>query len=324
MVAGLEPHDTADGPPLEWRRHFYDRTDGTALTFAVIAGLVATAVVGGAVLAATVQSAHSSVIIMWGCGGMVATAVALTMTGISGVLPLRRNRVTAEEGVTYVLTKASLVLTLGAVLLWFGAIGFGIGFLAADRAGIIHLSETRYFIPFVTNFVVLIFYAFWSMTFLPMGRHLEFSHHEFAGEFGSDFIRVPWDSIVDLSIYRGPSGPRPLRLGRRAEVVITATEEAALPEGPHGFDPDSYPIGLISFHVDEDTLFNVIHAAHAHPEIRQLFGCEEGTALFDGPPLDTRRAMSRSQVWLPWEQRIREALRATPGNHMVDPGRQNW
>ena len=35
--------------PLEWRRHFYDRTDGAALAAAVLAGVLAAATLAGAV-----------------------------------------------------------------------------------------------------------------------------------------------------------------------------------------------------------------------------------------------------------------------------------
>ena len=321
MVTNPDSHETDEVTPPEWRRHFYDRTDGAALILAVFAGLVAAGALCGTVLAATVQSGHPSIVVAWGGGAMFAAGFASGMTGIAGVTLRRRNRVTVEDGVTYVGAGAGLPLAVGGALIWLGLIAFGIGLITADRTGVLPLSGNRHFPSFVVGIGAMIFLSFWALAFVPMGRRLEFSPHELVGQLDADVIQIPWDSIDDVSIYRGPSVLRPLGLGRQAEIAFTTTDEAVVPEVPHGYDPDSYPVGLTSFNVDEDTLYNVILAARSHPEIRQLLGREEGAILFDGPPVDTRQRMSRSQVWLPWEQRIQEALKATPGNHTVDPGR---
>ena len=308
-----EPHETEHVAPLEWRRHFYDRTDAASLSLAVIFGIIAAATAGGAVLVATSQSTHPSVVVMTVGGAMVAAGFAATMLGVSGVIRSEKKRVTAKNGVTYIGARAALPLNMALALLWPGIIAVSIGVIAADRAGIIDFSSSRYFGPFLVYFALTILYSFWALAFLPMGRHLEFSHYGLAGQLGTHTLEIPWDSLADVSVYRGPSSQGPFGLGRRAEIVFTTTEEALLHEGADDVDEAPHPIGLLSFDVDEDTLLNVILAAVSHPEIRQLLGREEGTILFDGPPLDTRRAMSRSQVWLPWEQRIREAV----GNRVV-------
>lgn len=322
MVTTPDSHETDAVTPPEWRRHFYDRTDGAALILAVFAGLGAAGALSGAVLAATVQSSHPSIVVAWGGGAMFAAGFASSMTGLSGVTLRRKNRVTVEDGVTYVGAGAGLPLAMGGALLWLGLIALGIGLITADRTGVLQLSDNRHFPSFVVGIGAMIFLSFWALAFVPMGRRLEFSPHELAGQLGADVIRIPWDSIDEVSIYRGPSALRPFGLGQRTEIAFTTTDEAAVPEVPHDYDPDSYPVGLASFNVDEDTLYNVILAARSHPEIRQLLGREEGTILFDGPPVNTRQGMFRSQVWLPWEQRIQEALETTPRNHTVDPSRR--
>ena len=308
MVTGPESHETDHVAPLEWRRHFYDRTDAASLSLAVIFGIIAAAAAGGAVLVATSQSTHPSVGVMTVGGAMVAAGFAATMIGVSGVISSEKNRVTAKDGVTHIGARAALPLNVALALLWPGVIAVAIGMIAADRAGVIDFSTSRYFGSFLAYFALTIIFSFWALAFLPMGRRLEFSPHGLAGQLGSHTFEIPWDSLADVSIYRGPSALRPFGLGRRAEIELTITEEALLHEGANDVDEAPHPIGLLPFDVDEDTLVNVILAARAHPEIRQLLGRAEGTILFDGPPLDTRRAMSRSQVWLPWEQRIQEAL----------------
>lgn len=291
----------ADRPaPLEWRRHFYDRTDGAALLLAVIFGIIAAAAAGGATFAAASQSTHPSIVVAAVGGAMFAAGAAATMLGVSGAIRAKKNRVTTKDGATYIGARAALPLNVALALLWCGAIAVGIGLIGADRADVIQFSGSRYFGPFLVYFAATVIFSFWALAFMPMGRRLEFSPHGLAGQIGTYSIEIPWDSIVDLRIHRGPSASRPFGLGRRAEIELTTTGEA---------DQDSYPIGLLTFDVDEDTLVNIILAARDHPEIRPLLGTAEGTVLFDGPALETRQAMSRSQVWLPWEQRIQDVLR---------------
>ena len=299
--------------PLEWRRHFYDRTDGAALAAAVLAGVLAAATLAGAVFNVDWSATHPSVILAWVglfslcCGG------ALAYVARSGVIPPRRGHVNAADGITHVRAGSDWLPLAAAAIAVGGTLMVGIGVITADAVGAIHISHHRQYPAIVVGTATLIIYSFWNLARKPIGRRLEFSPHGFASQVNSSAILVPWDSVLEVNVHRGPSALRPFGIGKRAEIVFTTTEEARFPSSPGGPHSAGHPIGLLYFDVDEDTLLNVILAAVSHPEIRQLLGREEGTILFDGPPLDTRRAMSRSQVWLPWEQQIKAALGRSTG-----------
>ena len=306
--------------PLEWRRHFYDRTDGAALAAAVLAGVLAAATLAGAVFNIDFSTTHPSVILAWVGLFTVCCAGALTYVTRSGVIPPRRGPVNVADGITHVRAGADWFPLTTAGITVAGIIVLAIAVITADAVGAIHISDQRQYPAIVMGTAALIIYSVWTLAKKPIGRRLEFSPHGFTSQANFSEVLVPWDSILEVNVHRGPSALRPFGIGKRAEIVFTTTEEARFPSSPGRPHPAGHPIGLLYFDVDEDTLLNVILAAVSHPEIRQLLGREEGTILFDGPPLDTRRAMSRSQVWLPWEKRIREALKTTPRNLTTKPG----
>ena len=308
MVSTPEPRQENDAAPLEWRRHFYDRTDPAALVAAVLAGVGAAATLAWTVFNISWSSTHPSVIVALAgvfilfCGG------ALAYVGRSGAIPVRRGRVSVTDGITHVSARGDWTPWTAGGMAVLGFVMLGIGAITADRVGAIHISHHRQYPAFVALNIFLIVYTFWMLAKVPLGRRLEFSPHGLAGQNDSLVALIPWGSILEVNVHRGPSAMRPFGIGKRAEIVFTTTDEATIPEGPFRVGERANPISLLNFDVDEDTLLNVIRAAHAHPEVRQLLGREEGTFLFEGPPPEIREGMRRSHVWLPWERRINEAL----------------
>lgn len=140
-----------------------------------------------------------------------------------------------------------------------------------------------------------------------VGHALEFSPHGLYSHIGETRAEIPWDFIVETHLHRGKG------IGHNDGIGLAITDQASVAEPTFTGEPRRLPgaplpIAPFSFSVDEDTLFSVIAAAHSHPEVRQLFGREEGRGLFDGPSRDLRRTMRRSEVWLPWERGVHAAL----------------
>lgn len=309
MVSPPEPREKNDvAPPLEWRRHFYDRDDPAAIVAAVLAGVGAIATLAWSVFNLDRASTHPSIVVALSGLFLMFCAGTLAYLGRSGALPSRRGRVSIRDGITYVNAGADWHRWTATAITILGVVMLGIGLITADRVGVIQFSNHRRFPAFVAAFLFLIVYTFWMLAKVPLGRRLEFSPHGFAGQNDSLVALIPWDSILEVNVHRGSSAMRPFGIGKRAEIVFTTTEGADVPEGPFGEEDRPYPIGLLDFDVDEDTLLNVIRAAQSHPEVRQLLGREEGAFLFEGPPPEVREGMRRTHVWLPWEQRIQEAL----------------
>ncbi len=271
MVSTPEPPEKNDAaPPLEWRRHFYDRTDPAALTAAVISGIGAAATLAWSAFTVDWSSAHPSVVVALSGLFLVFCAGVLAYVGRSGALTPRRGRVSVRDGITHVGAGADWHRWAAAALLVLGFVMLGIGLITADRVGVIHMSHHRRYPAFVAVFLFLIAYTFWMLAKVPLGRRLEFSPHGLAGQNDSLLALIPWDSILEVNVHRGSSAMRPFGIGKRAEIVFTTTDEADLPEGPFGDEDRPFPIGLLDFDVDE--------------------------------------GMRRKHVWLPWEQRIQEAL----------------
>lgn len=314
MVSMPQPPKNIDvTPPLEWRRHFYDRTDPAAMTAAVLAGLGAAATLAWSVFNVSWSSTHPSVVVALSGLFLMFCAGVLAYVGRSGALTPRRRRVSVRDGITHVGAGADWHRWIASAAIVLGFVMIGIGLITADRVGVIHISHYRQYPAFVAAFLFLVVYSFWMLAKVPLGRRLEFSPHGFAGQNDSLVALIPWDSILEVNVHRGSSAMRPFGIGKRAEIVFTTTESADVPTGPFGAEDRPYPIGLLDFDVDEDTLLNVIRAAQSHPEVRQLLGREEGAFLFEGPPPEVREGMRRKHVWLPWEQRIQAALGGAAG-----------
>lgn len=313
MVTVPGPRESGgEAPPLEWRRYFYDRVDGSSIAVASIMVIVAAVLLYGAVHSATDPHVHPSVVATWCSGVAISAGAALAYFLLSGAVPVRRNRVTFHAG-AHSCTGPRPIYWVGTALLVLGTIALGISAITADAVGAAPMADSRRYPTFVIAIIALIGLTFWQLSFGKLGDRLEFSPDGLTSEVGSWRVEVPWDSILDARVYTGPSRSRPLGLGRRTEIWLTTTCDVEHPGAESRAGTRSFAVDLGRFSVDEDTLYNVIVAARAHPQVRQLLGREEGDVLFEGPPRDTRRALNRAQVWLPWEREIVAALGDSDG-----------
>ena len=197
--------------PLEWRRHFYDRTDGAALAAAVLAGVLAAATLAGAVFNINFSTTHPSVILAWAGLFTVCCGGALTYVTRSGVIPPRRGPVNVADGITHVRAGSDWFPLTTAGITVAGIIVLAIAVITADAVGAIHISDQRQYPAIVMGTAALIIYSVWTLAKKPIGRRLEFSPHGFTSQANFSEVLVPWDSILEVNVHRGPSA---LRRGR--------------------------------------------------------------------------------------------------------------
>lgn len=305
--------------PLEWRRRFYDRPDSSSLVFALVLAIITAVFVFGAMHAAVIQHAHPILIVMWSGAAVIFAGMSLGYVVISGTIPVRRNRVTYEEGAHF-CTGPGVAASLVVCLVTLGAVTAGIGMIAADTMGVVAFSQDRRYYSLVIGVITFIGYVLWQLITQPIGNRIRFTPQRFTSRTGGEKVEAPWDSIRDMSVHDGPSKRRPFGLGRRTGILVTVIGDADLPGTPNPDGTRSFVVELGRYSVDEDTLYNVMIAAREHVEVRQLFGHQEGDVLFTGPPRTTRASLRRTQVWLPWERGIQETLGVdVTGEHSLEP-----
>lgn len=307
MVSNAGPDDAVQVTSLEWRRHFYRVGSGPALVGCVVASLIAIIGFTGAVLAAAQWDSHNAVVLIWAGTGLFGSGMAASLIFQSQILPPAMNTVSISNGVTVVRSAGGMqsfvfvsVAMLGFVMLFIGLlVGMRHGVIPQDRRG--NVVTVSLFLVFVLAMLIR------QLLVTRVGHALEFSPHDLYVHIGETRAEIPWNSIVETHLHRGKG------IGHNDGIGLTITDQASVAEPmftgePRRLPGAPLPIALFNFSVDEDTLFNVIAAAHSHPEVRQLFGSEEGRVLFDGPSRDLRRTMRRSEVWLPWERGVHAAL----------------
>ena len=271
-MSNAGPDDAVQVTSLEWRRHFYRVGSGPALVGCVVASLIAIIGFTGAVLAAAQWDSHNAVVLIWAGTGLFGSGMAASLIFQSQILPPAMNTVSISNGVTVVRSAGGMQ---------------SIDFVTVAMLGFVMLIR--------------------QILVTRVGHALEFSPHDLYVHIGETRAEIPRNSIVETHLHRGKG------IGHNDGIGLTITDQASVAEPmftgePRRLPGAPLPIALFNFSVDEDTLFNVIAAAHSHPEVRQLFGGEEGRVLFDGPSRDLRRTMRRSEVWLPWERGVHAAL----------------
>lgn len=303
------PESTPAGEvPIEWRRHYYDASDGHFLATALIAAVASVPLFAGAILAD-----HRSMVLVWGGAAIMMAGGAWMFLFRSGSVGERANAVAFDDGAFRVSAESFRQPLLGAVAGIIGMVICAVGLLAAEHAGeVFLLTEVRTALWVVLAFMVgLLALLLWSD---PFGRQLVFAPDGFTFSIGSSSGEIPWSSIVDIQTHSG--GQRRMFFpGHIKDSILFRVTDEALHSGMS--EPrvtDRIRVQLIGFDVDEDTLYNVIAALHAYPELRELAGRAEGRVLFDGPKRLLRKRLRRTEVWLPWERSVHAALAGGPGS----------
>lgn len=294
----------ADEVPIEWRRHYYDASDGHYVAAALIAAVAFVPLFTGAILAD-----HRSMALVWGGAAIMMAGSAWMLLFRSGTLGERPNSAVFDDGAFRVSAQGFRQPLLGAVVGIIGMSICAVGLLAAEKAGeVFLLDEVRTALWVALALMVgLLALLLWSN---PFGRQLVFAPDGFTFRIGATSGEIPWSSIVDIRTHRGGER-RMLFPGRIKDSILISVST------------DRFRVQLIGFDVDEDTLYNVIAALHAHPQLRELAGREEGRVLFDGPKRSLRKRLRRTEVWLPWERGVHAALAGGPGPASGDRDRRD-
>lgn len=305
MVANAPSPGPSDGrsgdEKIGWRRRYYDTSDEGRLVLGMFFAAVAVAPFAAAVLAD-----HRSMSIFWAGVGLLAAGSAVTSLVLSGVSRDRPNASTFHKHGFRVGATVGRHPILGALIGVIGTIVALIGMIAADRAGEMIVDPARR-IPLILALLVLVATLAVAVAGQPFDRHLEFSPEGLGFRRGHQEGYIPWESITHMQTHhtnptRGLTGSR-IRDGIQFNLADGAEFQGIVPRPRTRFR-----LQTVGLDVDEDTLYNVIDALHAHPELRQLAGREEGGVLFDGPKRTLRKRLRRTEVWLPWERGIHAAL----------------
>lgn len=293
--------DKAYGEQIGWRRRYYDVSDGGQLALGMALAATSTAPFAAAILAS-----HRSMVIFWGGLGLLAVGGSIVFLTLSGAFNHRPNAAIFHHRAFRIGMTISRHPILGALIGFIGATVTLIGVVAADRAAEMTVEPGRRILIMVALLVAVAFLAV-VVAGQPFDRRLELSPEGLSFRLGHQEGLIPWGSITSMQTAwtnptRGLTGRR-IRDGILFDLTDEAHFQRILPHpGKH------FRLQTVGFDVDEDTLYNVIDALHAHPELRELAGREEGSVLFVGPPRDIRKRLRRTQVWLPWERGIQAAL----------------
>lgn len=250
--------------------------------------------------AGAILADHRSMVLVWGGAAVSMAGSAWMLLFRSGTLGERANTVAFEDGAFRVSAEGFRQPLLGAVAGVIGMAICAVGLLVAEDAGeVLILDEVRIALWVVLALLVgLLALLLWSA---PLGRQLVFAPEGFTFSIGSTRGEIPWSSIVDIRTLRG---------GERRMFFPGHIKDSILISVP----TDRFRVQLIGFDVDEDTLYNVIAALRAYPELRELAGREEGRVLFNGPKRLLRKRLRRTEVWLPWERGVHAALADASGS----------
>lgn len=307
-MVSIPENAPADEVPIEWRRHYYDASDGHYVAAALVAAVAAVPLFAGAVLAD-----HRSMILVWGGAAIMMAGSAWMLLFRSGTLGERPNSVAFDDGAFRVSAESFRQPLLGAVAGIIGMSICAVGLLAAEKAGeVFLLDEVRTALWIVLALMVgLLALLLWSN---PFGRQLVFAPTGFNFSIGSKSGEIPWSSITDIRTHRG--GQRRMFFPGHVKdsIQFSVADDALHSDMKEPRVTDRIRVPLIGFDVDEDTLYNVIAALHAYPQLRELAGREEGRVLFDGPKRLLRKRLRRTEVWLPWERGVHAVMSGRPGS----------